>query len=730
MKNNIKQISTNSPIQEFGHLIIADTNMKILGISEYALNWATDSIDEVVGSTLDAYLPKIFKKKSIEFLKIIRQVISQKSPRQIISKKVNKKRYYFKFTLRDKHLYIEWEEQLKQYIPTTQMNELSFLFESSYPHNWSFLCKAVNKLLHVDRVFILRIQESGYSKVLAEHAWQGTKKYHNKAFSEVFFPDNFLTLYHEEPYWYFPDLYKLNQKFYWSHKEPQPHYSKMFCLPKLHEDYLKNEGVRSVIFFPLMLNNEFWGLLVAQNDTPKKTDLQKRKLCSFVVQNAMNKYENKIKQGLLDFKEQIQEFEATLKERLVTAKTVNCAIALSMDELREMTNADGFAIYNQGDVFLNGACPTKKQFYELIEYLKKTTDKTIFKDNNFRLRHGINFSEKLPFAGLLSYAIGAEKDHYLIWFRKETIFEVTQVGVKKAPKTNQETSCMDSTIFHTWEKKVLDSAIPWNDQTINFIENLQRIINESIVSRNREREITTEKLLSLNNELEMFTFSLSHDLKNPLSILKMGLQFLDASCSKLPLEQRLRWYNNMLESTKNIEDIINNVIHLSQSRMTSITKNPIPMSYTIQRIASEAAILHNVPNCSFNFGSLLPIWGEKSALYQIFLNLIGNAVKYSSAEENPKVTITSFSDTKAIRYVIEDNGIGIPKDLLPNIFEMFSRASNANQFEGTGIGLSLVKRIMDRLGAEINIRSEENKGTEINLYFPLVSDFPLSMLDR
>lgn len=725
MKNKINQTLTPSIIQQFGFLIIADSDMKITGVSENVLFWLPTNLDEVLGSTLESVFPVLFKKKSARFLKIIKQLFNREIPRQVISKKINNTRYYFKFRIDNEHIYIEWEKQQKKFIPTVQMNELSFLFEPSYPHNWALLCNAVNKLLKFDRTLLLRIQEDGHSKVLAEYAEKSHTKYLNKEFAGVFFDKEIISFYNDEPYRYFPDLSKLDQKVYWHKDILQLNHSHMACLPLLHKAYLQDQKVGAVILFPLLINNEFWGLLVAQNNSPKNIDLQKRKLCSFVIQNAMNKYGNIVKQGLLDFNQQISKVESLLKDHLMTAETITCAIAECMEPLRDIVKAEGFAVYNQGDLFFSGNCPEEALSYELIEYLRNITDKALFKDNNFRHTHGANFTKKLPFAGIMTYTIGKEKDYYLIWFREETVSNVTQVDMTVESKDN---SILQTNKFRTWEKTIYDSAIPWDERDLNFIENLQRIINETIINKTRERELVTENLLSVNNELEMFTFTLSHDLKNPLSILKMGLQFLQNSCSTLVLSERMRWYKNMLESVINIEDIINNVVVLSQSKMADISKTPIPMSYTIRRISEEAILLYNAKNCQFHFGELYPIWGEKSALYQIFLNLIGNAVKYSCSKEKPQIWIESTKHTHEIQYIIKDNGIGIPAETLPHIFEMFSRGTNAQQIEGTGIGLSLVKRIIDRLGGEIKIDSNEYKGTEITLTFPLISEFPTSMV--
>ncbi len=717
-----------SCIQEFGYLVVANTQLTILGISESALVWSGENPNEILGSPLEVFIHKIFHISNYSFLKIIDELVEHKIPRQIITKKIDNKLYYFKLGLQNELLYIEWEEQQKKHILSSKMNELGFLFDHSYPNDWKFVCSALNRLLNFDRVFVLQVLETGRSKVIAEHTANGRLLFHKKEFSENFMPSTVIPYYASESYRYIPDFSTLAQKFFSIDPALDILSSQLVCPPELHELYLKSIGVNAALFFSLYMDGQFWGLVIAHNEKPKKVDLQKRKLCSFIIQNTMSKYENLIKQGLLDFNHQIAQTEVALKEKLIASKTVNCAMVNGMNLLMDMAKAEGLAIYHQGDLFFHGLCPTTKQFYEIVHYIQKITDKTIFKDYNFKLNHGKHISSNLPFAGLMSYMIGKDKDHYLVWFRKETISTMTQMEVRLNHTLSSSTKVLTHNSIHIWEKSIRDSAIPWDESDLNFVECLHRIINESIIHKTKERSLLTEELLAMNNELEMFTFTLSHDLKNPLSILKMGLQFLEVTGHTLPVEKRLHWYKNLLGSILNIEDIINNIVKVSQNKTTALAKDPVPMSYTIRKLSREMTMLHQTEQCQFHFGTLFPLWGEKSALYQIFLNLIGNAVKYSSSKQKPHIWIDSVQNGKEVCYSIKDNGIGIPPNSLPHVFDMFSRAQNAQHFGGSGIGLSLVKRIMDRLGGKIEIISQEAEGTEIKLYFPSVSDFPPSML--
>ncbi|MNN27080.1 Phytochrome-like protein cph1 [compost metagenome] len=116
-------------------------------------------------------------------------------------------------------------------------------------------------------------------------------------------------------------------------------------------------------------------------------------------------------------------------------------------------------------------------------------------------------------------------------------------------------------------------------------------------------------------------------------------------------------------------------------------------------------------------GETLPVLGERTLIYQLFLNLVGNAIKYSSKRQNPKVSVESMRQGNTVRYDIKDNGIGIDLKDGDKIFEIFSRMSNTEGFEGSGVGLSIVKQIANKLNAAIHLESELDVGTTFSVVF-------------
>ncbi|TDQ80025.1 PAS domain-containing sensor histidine kinase [Sphingobacterium yanglingense] len=237
-----------------------------------------------------------------------------------------------------------------------------------------------------------------------------------------------------------------------------------------------------------------------------------------------------------------------------------------------------------------------------------------------------------------------------------------------------------------------------------------------------QRKLTAHQLLlqnehlSFNNDLETLTYTLSHDIKNPLSIAKMGISYLkqqkDDSCTSY-----LQWYTMISQALTNIENIINQSLKLSAARSIANTPNINDLTAHIPTWCEEVKLLHPTFGGKITTGRLLPIYGDLGAIYQIFSNVIGNAVKYSTTIPYPYVEIYSEQIDRGVVYFIRDNGIGIPEKDWDDIFCSHKRGSNTIEHRGSGIGLCLTRRLIERYGGTIDISSKEGKGTLVRLFF-------------
>jgi len=231
------------------------------------------------------------------------------------------------------------------------------------------------------------------------------------------------------------------------------------------------------------------------------------------------------------------------------------------------------------------------------------------------------------------------------------------------------------------------------------------------------RRQAEEELKLKNDELNNFVYSVSHDLRAPitsaeglLNIMKLELQSKsnDIEPFILLLEERM----------KNLDRFIHDILSYSQNIRSKPTPEEIDFKQMISACLEELEYLDNIKNIQKS----ITVKGEnffndKVRIYEIFRNLISNAVKYADPSKKVRSLVIAINVTKRKAGItIKDNGIGIDKDALPKIFKMFFRGHESSK--GSGIGLYLVKQAIDKMEGKIEVKSLLNKGTEFKIQIP------------
>jgi len=230
-----------------------------------------------------------------------------------------------------------------------------------------------------------------------------------------------------------------------------------------------------------------------------------------------------------------------------------------------------------------------------------------------------------------------------------------------------------------------------------------------------ERKKAEQELQIRNNELDNFVYKVSHDLRAPLSSI-LGLVHL---ANHQQNEDDIRQYMNIIESrVKQLDSFINDVLSHSKNLKLAFTYKKIDLNSVINKCFEDLSYLPNASDVKKN----VTIIGQEFIsdpwrVNEIFRNLISNAIKYLNPNvRNPFVSVSiEITEEKAI-FTVSDNGIGIDESNVPNIFDMFYRATERS--EGSGIGLYIVKNAVEKLMGKIQVESALGKGTTFELQLP------------
>ena len=276
---------------------------------------------------------------------------------------------------------------------------------------------------------------------------------------------------------------------------------------------------------------------------------------------------------------------------------------------------------------------------------------------------------------------------------------------------------------HNWEIvfKRNDSGLPelilGAVEDITAIKNAESIIkqaNEMLELRVKER---TSELEEANKELEAFTYTVSHDLRAPLRAISGFAKILnDDYAVKLDAEG-LDLLNEVIHNSVKMSRLIDDLLTFSRIGKKDVVKTNINMNELVTNTFSEVKKRYSGKTIKLNVNSLPDASGDYSMLKQVVENLISNAVKFSTGKDVISVSVKAETQGQYNIYCIEDNGVGFNPKFLDKLFKVFQRLHSAEEFEGTGVGLAIVHRIITKHSGKVWAESRLGEGSKF--YFSL-----------
>jgi len=245
------------------------------------------------------------------------------------------------------------------------------------------------------------------------------------------------------------------------------------------------------------------------------------------------------------------------------------------------------------------------------------------------------------------------------------------------------------------------------------------IIGVTILSANvTEKILADEQIRALNRELEAFSYSVAHDLRAPLRIingysgvlLQDHLQSLNDECQGI-LQIISRNVGKMAQ-------LIEGLLKFSKLGRMPLNKSIIIAKELIDRVLNEQVRKDENARIEIRLGVLEDLYGDPNLMYHVFSNVISNAIKYSGKQAKPLIEIHSWKENDVVTYTVRDNGVGFNNQYADKMFEVFQRLHDESEFEGTGVGLAIVHKIVTKHGGKIRAEGEENKGATFFLCLP------------
>ena len=579
----------------------------------------------------------------------------------------------------------------------------------------------VKDIIKYDRIMIYRFGEDGHGEIVAEAKNDNLESWLGLHYPASDIPKQARDLYKINLTRIIADVNTVPAKIMSTKDINYPldlSLSQLRAVSPIHIQYLKNMGVVSSFSISLINNDELWGLIACHNYTPRFIDYKAReaaKLIGQILSSALAYRQDEENIYLQNTFKLNQEY---LTKCLQKSTNIDQALTSEQITILDIVHASGAVVLFEKNFVRLGITPDDDDLNGLIDWLQIIDKEEVYYTNNLSAFYPKALGFKEIASGIMVFELSKELREYIIWFKPEKIQTIKWGGNPAKVEEKME----DGTIqisprhsFEAWSQQVAAKSDKWGIEEISSVNNLKDEILHAINLKAGAIRLLNDKLKEAYEELDTFSFTISHDLKNPITAIKSYAQLLamDESMG----EQGKKVVNRIEERIDKMNTMINAVLEYSRiGRLPIVFKN-INAEILISEIIADLEIEKNKYHCNITIGALPNMTGDPIMIAQIFNNLLNNAIKYSQFSPEPQITIEGKIDEDQIIYSIRDNGVGIAPENFEEIFGLFNRMENAKNVEGTGVGLAIVKRIIEKHGGKIWAESELGKGSVFYISF-------------
>lgn len=235
--------------------------------------------------------------------------------------------------------------------------------------------------------------------------------------------------------------------------------------------------------------------------------------------------------------------------------------------------------------------------------------------------------------------------------------------------------------------------------------------NEEILQQNKSLDKS-------NRDLEQYAYIISHDLKEPLRSISGFTRLLERKLSGTLDESSIEYMTFIKKGANQMHHLLNDILEYSKIKNDSKNQEQVSVNLLLEEVLASFQHQITASNTVVHIGDMPSVLFNKSQLYQVFQNLIGNAIKFRNTEKKTQIDVKYYQENQKHYFSVTDNGIGISEEFKQKIFVAFQRLHNRGEFEGSGIGLATCKKIIEENGGSIEVNSTEGQGSTFYFLLP------------
>jgi len=592
---------------------------------------------------------------------------------------------------------------------------LSELFETT--------SEQVRKILGYDRVMIYEFDRDFHGKVIGE-----SKEPHLEPFLGLHYPATDIPAMSRELLLKnrsrsIPDIQLPNERLSFNPDlgTAIPYLDLTMCQLRatspVHIEYLEHMGVRATLTLAIVQEGKLWGLFACHHDSPRTPEFEERKIGEAIADLFSVRLFELQRDERRNRVASAQESEQKFLEQIRVGDHYKLELNQDGKYLEGICIADGAVAVSMDGVLCSiGTVPVNEDIMALRNWLIQCKDGELFVTDDLRKMVPIAAGFSTRIGGMLAARVSEVSQSYLLWFRVPHSQVIDWAG---DPSKTLESARFDDSeqvrlsprnSFAKWQEAVEDRSLPWEADEIATVSRIRKTILKLEFQR------TAANVMRSRQEFMQLIYAASHDLQEPLRTQLNYLDLLSEEMHTAKHDEWLHFVGRASHAVNRMQTLIADLLDYASLGMQT-KREPIDLQSLLAEIQEDLSQAVDKKHAVIRVGKLPWFKGNRSELKQLFQNLLTNAIKYVSIDTIPNIEISVKREGRFVVFSIVDNGIGIAEEHFQKIFLMFQRLHRREQYDGTGIGLALCKKIVENYDGQIGLCSTVGKGSSFWMKF-------------
>lgn len=568
---------------------------------------------------------------------------------------------------------------------------------------------AVDELSRISgfgRIKAYRFDAEGNGQVLAEHAEPGYASYLGQHFPASDIPAQARRLYCENLIRVIPD----------ANYQPSPlvpqlspltnapldlGFASLRSVSPVHLQYMRNMGTLASMSVSIVVRDQLWGLISCHDANPRQVSHKSRTTCELLARILALQIDATESALLAQRKLELRHLIVMLLAGMADRDSVTEGFRHLPEVVLAFAGAEGAAVVSGDSCVSVGAAPPDQQIIELAAWLSTHASGPLFSSDNL----GRDVPEQPQLAkhaaGVLAVSISKLHAHYLIWFRHEQVRTIDWAGQPQKQQDAVTGALSPRHSFDSWREVVSGFSVPWQDAELEGALELRNAVLGIVLRKAEEMAQLAGELRESNKELESFSYSVSHDLRAPLRHIAGYTELLSEMEGKQLSERGQRFLGNIGDAARFAGTLVDNLLSFSQMGRSALRLSDVDLGALVNSIREEMRPDYERRQIDWQVHAMPVVVADAAFIHMVLRNLISNAIKYTSTREQAEIEISAERQPTETVVAVRDNGVGFDMQYANKLFGVFQRLHRMEEFEGTGIGLASVRRIVERHGGRV-----------------------------